>query len=896
MATIDNQILSVCSNISSNIDNLSHNRGLLAQNLLSQIRNLIESVAVRLHLGNGSAEFHYNQTKTALEWVGAGKKQINFLHRFHRLIQMSASHYTLESDASERLMLKYFEYLLRIRTLLAAQCDLKVLTNLDKFPVDLDVSLREYHLKIAKRIEEVQALPMHKGRRSRYYIYKVRPFFSQGQIFYEVTFANAVNKISKFDRMIAFTKIDMTDNYAANLTLVVDSIDVLGHTMPIMIITDWEVSIRPCEIDNFAKIFGITISTSSSGSEYKAIMEFLTKTEGTLLNIIDMDEDRYVQIRSRLIQHAKTPTIFPVIDAARRISKSKSPGVNIIRYLMLRMNNQIIKQQYWRQECKLLSGLYLSFGCKPFDDMPFCSSAIHHNPRIADLMESLDARDRLHELMARRIRNNVERHGLLYTPVSDVEHFGDVEKLAAQYNSKLYWKHGHRKLLIDKGHVFLAEYEDGTVDIITKLQEYARTGLAGYEQAVEMWLSGTHLSIDDEAKKIALKKLFAKSSVALIFGAAGTGKSTMVNYIANYFGDRTKLFLAQTNPAIDNLKRKVSSQNTEFRTIASQNYRTNAQPHYDVLIIDECSTVSNTEFLKVLRNTKFSLLVLVGDVHQIESIQFGNWFNIIRYFLPNESVFELTKPFRTDNPALLEFWTKVRHLDEGIEELIASKGYSVILDQSLFRAERDDEIILCLNYDGLYGINNVNRFLQSGNQGKEITWDVTTYKVGDPVLFNDTDRFKPLIYNNLKGRIVDIVRFPGHAQFDVELDRPVTSLDVYGLDLRYVRGSVVSFDVFNSKGTDDDDDSINTSVPFQVAYAVSIHKAQGLEYDSVKVVITEANDEDISHNIFYTAITRTREHLRIFWTPETQRAVLESLERKKSDKDVALLRSRRGVK
>ena len=55
------------------------------------------------------------------------------------------------------------------------------------------------------------------------------------------------------------------------------------------------------------------------------------------------------------------------------------------------------------------------------------------------------------------------------------------------------------------------------------------------------------------------------------------------------------------------------------------------------------------------------------------------------------------------------------------------------------------------------------------------------------------------------------------------------------------------------------------SVPFQVAYAVSIHKAQGLEYDSVKVVITDANEDDISHNIFYPAITRAREHPLIFW-------------------------------
>ena len=50
------------------------------------------------------------------------------------------------------------------------------------------------------------------------------------------------------------------------------------------------------------------------------------------------------------------------------------------------------------------------------------------------------------------------------------------------------------------------------------------------------------------------------------------------------------------------------------------------------------------------------------------------------------------------------------------------------------------------------------------------------------------------------------------------------------------------------------DVSTLTDMPFQIAYAVSIHKAQGLEYDSVKVIITKDVDEMITHNAFYTAI------------------------------------------
>ena len=163
------------------------------------------------------------------------------------------------------------------------------------------------------------------------------------------------------------------------------------------------------------------------------------------------------------------------------------------------------------------------------------------------------------------------------------------------------------------------------------------------------------------------------------------------------------------------------------------------------------------------------------------------------------------------------------------------------------------------------------------------------------MLFNETDRFRPVIFNNMKGRIAGIDRVPGRITFDVDLERDVTVRDVIGTDLRWVEGSTVRFDVFERANSDDDDDTVNTLVPFQIAYAVSIHKAQGLEYDSVKVVITDANEERISHNILYTAITRARRRLGVFWTPETQQRILSRLAVRENTKDESLLKAGRGV-
>ncbi|ODT11071.1 MAG: helicase [Microbacterium sp. SCN 70-18] len=896
MSTVDAHIRSIDDALCRNIATIADDRGLLSQNMLSQLRNLVEGVAVLIHTKDVSTEQDYDAIVAGLAHI-KGQGKLAYLSRFYTMLQPSTSHYTFDGDGSERLMLKYFEYLHRIRALLRDRFGMEVLANLDDFPVDRDPSLKEYHQKIAERIEAVADYPTDRGVRSRYYVLKTRPFFVGGRIYYEVTFSSPTDHVSKFDRVIAFTDIDISDKYAANLTLLTDSIEVLGQTMPIIVIRGWEVSIRPCELRNFSRLFSPSTSISTSSNEYQRLMEYLTKTGSSLVDLVDLTDKRYEKVKEWATEKSKTPRLFPILDRARTMIQNREPGYVVIRYLMLRLKNVVVREQFNPDGCGRLSGLKLQWGCIPFDQMPFCSSLPRHNPRFWDLIESLDATDRTHELLARRVRSNVDRRGMLYTPLSDLEPFGDVGALIAQHNGALYnnARHQARSLEVDRGHVFIRGYEDDTVEIVEKVQHYAASGVGGWKKAATRWLDERPGLVNDPIKAEALKSLFKDSRVALIYGAAGTGKSTMVNYIASYFNEGRTLFLANTHPAVDNLKRKVQTQNPKFSTIARQIWTGASDPEYDLVVIDECSTVSNDDLLKILQTTKFKHLVLVGDVYQIDSIQFGNWFGIMRSFVPPSSVFELTTPFRTTNEQLLGLWQRVRNLEDDITEAMTRGGYSTVLSPALFTAHHDDEIILCLNYDGLYGINNVNRFLQSTNPSEPVAWGVSTYKVGDPVLFNEVERFKPLIYNNLKGTIVGIERSVGKIRFEIELDRDVTEFSVYGTELEWVRDSIVAFDVLELTSSDEDDESSDTTVPFQVAYAVSIHKAQGLEYDSVKIVITNANEDDTTHSIFYTAVTRARERLQVFWTPETQTAVIGKLQPKTNTKDVHLLSGRRSL-
>ncbi len=899
MSTVNEQIRDADDVIVRNIAVLADQRDLLSQNVLSQLRNLVEGLIVLAHHGDGDAIFRQSDVGEALDYVRADAR-LNVLSRFHHRLQGSTSHYTLAGDPSERLMLKYFEYLVRIRDLAETRLSRAILGNLDQFPLETDESLREYYEQIAARV--AQLLDGHSGASDVYYVHSSRPFFVGGRIFYEVTFSVAHNRTNKFDRHIGFTDIDITDKYAARLDIVQDSIDVLGQSMPIALIRGWSVAIRGCEFDNLRKLlFGPHNERVRPGQrEYQNLMRYLTETRSNLLDLVDMQDAKYQQIRTWVLADVeRTPLIVPLLDEARRIIRgSAAGGKSLLRFLLLRMYNNLIRDQYARDRCWPLAGMWVTHSSRPFDTMPFCTSPYKHKASFGDLAEALDSSTRRHEILARRIQSNVEVDGRIYTKGADLEGFGDLDALVRRHNSLLppnNPRHAPRALVHANGHVFIKGYEDDTVEIVGKLQDIAATGVAGYTEGVEDWLDDNPAEVDDPLKAEALKALFTHSKVALVYGAAGTGKSRMVDHIAKHFEYERKLFLAHTNPAVENLRNNIRSVNSEFSTIHGHLRNRTIGGHYDLLVIDECSTVSNASLLEVLRVSTFDLLVLVGDVYQIEAIEFGNWFTSIRSYLPTTSVFELRTPWRTKNPALLTLWDRVRNLDDRIEESLSTGPYSAVLGDALFRSRQEDEIVLCINYDGVYGINNVNRFLQTSNPNPAVVRRGATFKVGDPVLFSDTDRFRGVIYNNLKGVLVAVTPSIGKVTFDVELAREIDSLDVWGTDLTLVGDSTVRFDVLDMVDPDDDDDTSVTVVPFQIAYAVSFHKAQGLEYDSVKVVITDVNESRVSHAMFYTAITRARRDLEVYWTPQTQARILDRLTPRDITTDESILQQRRGL-
>ena len=141
------------------------------------------------------------------------------------------------------------------------------------------------------------------------------------------------------------------------------------------------------------------------------------------------------------------------------------------------------------------------------------------------------------------------------------------------------------------------------------------------------------------------------------------------------------------------------------------------------------------------------------------------------------------------------------------------------------------------------------------------------------------------MYNNLKGTIENIVKNDSSIVFTIDIRTYLTEEQCKNETFEYLEntedGTRIKLEVIAWDDELSEEDRVKTVIPFQIAYAISIHKAQGLEYKSVKVVIPSSNAEKITHSIFYTAITRAKEKLKIFWSAETMETIVKSFTEEK---------------
>ncbi len=395
------------------------------------------------------------------------------------------------------------------------------------------------------------------------------------------------------------------------------------------------------------------------------------------------------------------------------------------------------------------------------------------------------------------------------------------------------------------------------------LKQLANAPFRQYEKAkIEQALKSVEAS-NSFSYTVKQKETLAKilnDKVAIITGGPGTGKTTIVkgiikmfNKLNNVKNDPSILLLAPTGRAAKRLKEANGLEAYTIHKALGYDYtgefsfnEFNRLP-YDLIIIDEASMIDIELAYHLLEaiNT-FSQVIFIGDENQLPSVGPGEFLHDLinsKAF----SVYRLTEVMRqvADSNIIklanmilkqnLDFNIFKEHREVFFYQADKTNLLNVIkriMDNYLSKGNALNNLqILIPLYQGVVGINEVNKFIQTNyNPHKEVMIkrsDLTFYP-DDKVLQLQNDSEKGIMNGDI-GYIVDIFA------------------DSVGVDFTGKIVRLASSDLDN----------------LTLAYAISIHKSQGSEYENVIFPILSSYSLMLKRKLIYTAITRAKQKLII---------------------------------
>lgn len=861
------------------------NRGEISTDILSHIRNFCEAFMYKVYDEETVADLY--QTQDNLVIVRKYFKDKYFdIWKFHTLLDSSVGHMDFGPMQSEALTIRYIPKLVLLKDFLFREYGISVLENIDKYPLDLDNSIVSFYEKILNVL--LKSRPdKEKFTRNQYFVRKRSMKYIHGHIFYEYVFDVSDDKANKFNTFVCYSFKNIRFDYDLKLLVSKKEITYLKTRIIVNIIYDYEYSIRPCAFRNLLYLINFDDATCKRDKEYLSLMRYIKYSKKSLVDLIDNET---------LVDLTPDGYYHKFISNVKKFVKANHFGTNIIRFLLLNMRNSTIKAQTYKPQGIMppynekFDGLRIGLASKSFELMPFAFSPKEARPSIHTLFELFDSSDSAEEILYNYLVDYINRNNTLFVKPHDIGYSDKVFiYLKDRFNERLlkenpYYK--NYKIIELNGYYTVEEYYNSTKNVILNA---LRLCDVKNKKVNNDYTSNVILS---DKQKNVLMNSFVNASISLITGSAGTGKTTIIKEFIKNNSDKKILCLTTTNTANNNLKIRGFLGNVTYKNISQFEKEKNYE-FFDVIIIDEASFVSTKSINLILSTYANSAFLLVGDPGQIESIEFGNWFDLLLNLLKNRGVvFALDVEYRSEAVEMANVWNEVRlGKKKNILELLSAYEMTEEINDDIFNLQ-ENEVVLCLNYDGLYGINNINRYLQASNPNVAYEYQQNLYKVGDPVIFITNDYSSYGIYNNLNGKIIEIKDKDETITFKIELLDKMSYIGKLSPEVEVVEENSKCYAIVEKMKyyTDkyDSDMDTRTKLPFQISYAMSIHKAQGLEFDSVKIVITKEADEQVTKNIFYTAVTRAKKKLKVYWQPEVANYVLDNIENSVDSKTVDL--------
>jgi exodeoxyribonuclease V alpha subunit len=412
------------------------------------------------------------------------------------------------------------------------------------------------------------------------------------------------------------------------------------------------------------------------------------------------------------------------------------------------------------------------------------------------------------------------------------------------------------------------------------------------------------IELDDLQRQAVL--LAADHAILLISGGPGTGKTTTINTIINYFEeeDMEVLLCAPTGRAAKRMKETTGMEamtihrmlgvrardgeedrNAPAAPLLTDFGRDEENPlEADVIIVDEMSMVDMYLFHALLKAVRSGTrLILVGDVNQLPSVGPGRILQdlirsgafrtvilqkIFRQAARSDIVVNAHRILRGEMPSLGNKSRDFFFLERDSLPVIYKNTVQLIREMlpGYVKCSPDEIQVLTPMRKGNLGVERLNQVLQSvlnppAPDKREYVREEVTFREGDKVMQTR---------NNYQ------IEWQVRGNFGLPLEK---GTGIFNGDF----GRILSVDPSREILTVRFDEDREVDYPFgeledlELAYAVTVHKSQGSEYPAVILPLLSGPRGLFNRNLLYTAVTRARSCVVILGSREAVRTMTENV-------------------
>lgn len=386
----------------------------------------------------------------------------------------------------------------------------------------------------------------------------------------------------------------------------------------------------------------------------------------------------------------------------------------------------------------------------------------------------------------------------------------------------------------------------------------------------------------DEMQLLFIKKSI-ENGVSILTGGPGTGKTTTINGIIQFFGAKN-LKISLAAPTGRAAKRMSETTGYEAKTIHrllevngvvddkdgsshGEFLRNEENPlEADVVIVDEMSMVDISLFNSLLKAIPLNCrLIMVGDIDQLPSVGPGN---VLHDIIASEkfSTIKLEKIFRqamesdiVKNAHKVNNGEKIKLDNKSSDFFFIEESDAIHITARIWRllsqklpkyvdARTSDIQVITPMKKGNLGTYKLNEDLQRALNPKAI--NKKEYELPNGKILREHDK---VMQNKNDYKLDWIIK----GMYDIPIE---TGKGVFNGDI----GEVIEIDKLNKKVEVLYDENRYVKYDFtdldeiELAYAITIHKSQGSEYPAIVIPILDVPRLLSNRNLLYTAITRAK--------------------------------------